>query len=65
MNKELFKQNITKYCKVKYGKKIEDALAYEAFNAVSLALLEEIVDDWSATTENYNKILDLHGVLIK
>lgn len=53
MNKEAFKQNISKYCMVKYGKKIEDALAYEAFNAVSLALLEDIVEDWNNTTELY------------
>lgn len=53
MNKEAFKQNISKYCMVKYGKKIEDALAYEAFNAVSLALLEDIVEDWNNTTKLY------------
>ena len=53
MNREAFKQNISKYCMVKYGKKIEDALAYEAFNAVSLALLEDIVEDWNNTTELY------------
>ena len=55
MNKEAFKQNISKYCKVKYGKKIEEALDYEAFNAVSLALLEEIVEDWQNTTDNYKQ----------
>ena len=55
MNKEVFKQNISKYCKVKYGKKLEDALDYEVFNAVSLALLEEIVEDWQNTTDAYNQ----------
>ncbi|WP_054739134.1 glycogen/starch/alpha-glucan phosphorylase [Cellulosilyticum ruminicola] len=53
MNKEAFKQNISKYCMVKYGKKIENALAYEAFNAVSLTLLEEIVEDWNNTSALY------------
>lgn len=55
MNKEIFKQSISRYCKVKYGKKIDEALNYEIFNAVSLALLEEIVEDWQNTTEGYKQ----------
>lgn len=55
MNTEVLKNNIQKYCKVKYGKAIEEAASYEIFNAVSLALLEEIVDDWNATTKLYKE----------
>lgn len=55
MEKQTFKNNIEKYCNVKYGKKLKDAENYEVFNAVSLALLEEIVEDWNNTTELYKQ----------
>ena len=55
MQKEALKTNIEKYCMVKYGKEISEAESYEVFNAVSLALLEEIVPDWNKTTKLYNQ----------
>ena len=55
MNKEALKNSINKYCKVKYGKSLEEAKDYEIFNALSLALLEEVVDDWSETKALYNQ----------
>ncbi len=55
MNKEALKNNINKYCKVKYGKSLAEAKDYEIFNALSLALLEEKVDDWNETKALYNK----------
>ena len=54
MQKEALKTNIEKYCNVKYGKPLSEAENYEVFNAVSLALLEEIVPDWNKTTKLYN-----------
>lgn len=55
MKSEVLKMNIERYCNVKYGKSIDRAEKYEIFNAVSLALLEEIVKDWNATTKLYNE----------
>lgn len=55
MNKEALKNSINKYCKVKYGKPLAEAKDYEIFNALSLALLEEVVDDWSETKALYNQ----------
>lgn len=55
MNKEMLKSNIEKYCFVKYGKPLNRAKNYEIFNAVSLALLEEIMPDWYNTTQLYNQ----------
>lgn len=54
MNKQELKNNMNKHCKVKYGKRIDEAEDYEIFNALSLALLETIVEDWSDTTKLYN-----------
>ena len=45
---------MNKYCKVKYGKSIEQAKDYEIFNALSLTLLEGVVDDWCATKQLYS-----------
>lgn len=56
INKETLKDNIKRYCKVKYGKALEDAKEYEVFNALSLALLEEIVDPWNDTTKTYSDV---------
>lgn len=53
MQKEVLKTNIERYCKVKYGKNLSEAEPYEIFNAVSLALLEEIIPDWNTTTKLY------------
>lgn len=55
MNKEAIKLGIRRYLKVKYGKKLEKANKAEVFNALSLTLLEEIVEDWNNTTEIYKK----------
>ena len=35
--------------------RLKDAKDYEIFNAVSLTILEEIIDDWNNTTDTYNK----------
>lgn len=55
MEKQKIKEGIERYLKVKHGVKLKDAKDYEIFNAVSLTILEEIVDDWTKTTEIYNK----------
>ncbi|NFE74960.1 glycogen/starch/alpha-glucan phosphorylase [Clostridium botulinum] len=55
MKREDVKQGIDRYLKVKYGLKLEDAKEYQIFNALSLAILEEIVDDWNNTTKAYNE----------
>lgn len=54
MQREILKTNIEKYCNVKYGKSLSEAENYEIFNAVSLALLEEIIPDWNNTAKLYN-----------
>lgn len=54
LNKEAMKKGINRYLKVKYGVKIDDAKEYQIFNAVSLTVLENIIDDWNETTELYN-----------
>ncbi len=54
MNKQELKKSMDKYCKVKYGKSIEQAKDYEIFNALSLTLLEGVVDDWCATKQLYS-----------
>ncbi|NFL86208.1 glycogen/starch/alpha-glucan phosphorylase [Clostridium botulinum] len=55
MKREDVKQGIDRYLKVKYGLKLEDAKEYQIFNALSLAILEEIVDNWNNTTKAYNE----------
>lgn len=55
MEKQKIKEGIERYLKVKHGVKLKDAQDYEIFNAVSLTILEEIIDDWNTTTETYNK----------
>jgi len=55
MEKQKIKEGIERYLKVKHGVKLKDAQDYEIFNAVSLTILEEIVDNWNATTEVYNQ----------
>lgn len=53
MNKEAIKQGIVKYLKVKYGLKIDEAECFQVFNALSLTILEDIMDDWTETTSIY------------
>ncbi|WP_072896469.1 glycogen/starch/alpha-glucan phosphorylase [Clostridium fallax] len=56
MTREELKKDILRYLKVKYGKEnIDNAKDFEVFNAVSMALLENIVHDWNTTTKLYNK----------
>lgn len=55
MEKQKIKEGIERYLKVKHGVKLKDAQDYEIFNAVSLTVLEEIIDDWNTTTETYNE----------
>ena len=55
MEREALKTSIERYCLVKYGKALDAAENYEVFNAISLALLEEIVKDWNTTTKLYNE----------
>ena len=55
LEKQKIKEGIERYLKVKHGVKLKDAQDYEIFNAVSLTILEEIIDDWNATTETYNQ----------
>lgn len=53
LNKELIKSNIEKYLKIKYRRTIDTAKDFEIFNALSLTLLENIIDDWDNTDLAY------------
>ena len=53
MVREEIRKGIERYLKVKYAKKIEDAEEFEIFNAVSLTIMEEIIDKWNDTKELY------------
>lgn len=55
MRKEKIVEGIERYLKVKHGIKLKDAKDYEIFNAISLTVLEEIVDDWNDTRDAYNR----------
>ena len=55
MDKQKIKDGIERYLKVKHGVKLKDAKDYEIFNAVSLTMLEEIIDNWNDTTDTYNR----------
>ena len=55
VDKQKIKDGIERYLKVKHGVKLKDAKDYEIFNAVSLTILEEIVDNWNETTDTYNR----------
>nr|WP_035789547.1 glycogen/starch/alpha-glucan phosphorylase [Clostridium butyricum] len=55
MDKEKIKNGIERYLKVKHGVKVKDAKDYEIFNAVSLTVLEEIIDNWNETSDTYNR----------
>lgn len=56
MNKELMKKEISKYLGVKYGVRLEEAEAFQIFNALSLTLMGEIVEDWRKTSETYKDV---------
>lgn len=55
LRKEKMVEGIERYLKVKHGIKLKDAKDYEIFNALSLTILEEIVDDWNETSDAYNR----------
>jgi len=55
LRKEKIVEGIERYLKVKHGIKLKDAKDYEIFNALSLTILEEIVDDWNETSDAYNR----------
>ena len=55
LRKEKIVEGIERYLKVKHGIKLKDAKDYEIFNALSLTVLEDIVDDWNETSEAYNR----------
>jgi glycogen/starch/alpha-glucan phosphorylases len=55
LRKEKIVEGIERYLKVKHGIKLKDAKDYEIFNALSLTILEDIVDDWNETSEAYNR----------
>ena len=55
VDKEKIKNGIERYLKVKHGVKLKDAKDYEIFNAVSLTVLEEIIDNWNETSDTYNR----------
>ncbi|EDT75227.1 glycogen/starch/alpha-glucan phosphorylase [Clostridium butyricum] len=55
VDKEKIKNGIERYLKVKHGVKVKDAKDYEIFNAVSLTVLEEIIDNWNETSDTYNR----------
>ena len=53
--KDIIKQSMEKYIKIKYGIGIEKATEGEIFSALSSALMETIIDDWNNTSEAYSK----------
>jgi len=55
VDKQKIKEGIKRYLKVKHGVSLKEAKDYEIFNAVSLTILESIVDDWNETKETYNR----------
>lgn len=55
VDKEKIKNGIERYLKVKHGVNVKDAKDYEIFNAVSLTVLEEIIDNWNETSDTYNR----------
>lgn len=55
MKRDNIKKGIERYLKVKYGKKLDKASDSEIFNALSLTLMENIVDNWNDTVERYEE----------
>lgn len=55
MEKKVLKDGISRYLKVKYGVRVEEAKEFQLFNAISLTILENIVDDWNATKDLYSQ----------
>ncbi|WP_026885434.1 glycogen/starch/alpha-glucan phosphorylase [Clostridium beijerinckii] len=55
MDGQRIREGIERYLKVKHAVKMKEAQDYEIFNALSLTILEEIIDNWNETAETYNK----------
>lgn len=55
IDKQTIKDGIKRYLKVKHGVTLEKAEDYQIFNAISLTVMEQIIDNWNATTETYHK----------
>jgi starch phosphorylase len=55
VKRDEIKKGIDRYLKVKYGKKIDKALDSEIFNALSLTIMENIVDNWNDTIQTYEE----------
>ena len=53
LNKENIKSGIIKHLKIKYRRTLDTAKDFELFNALSLTLLEHIIDEWDNTDETY------------
>ena len=54
-DKELFKTNVKDYVRNLFRKTLEEATPQQVFQAVSYAIKEQIVDNWMATQETYEK----------
>ena len=54
MEKQELQAGLERYLKVKYGKTIDKAVDFEIFNALSLTLMESLIDNWNATSELYS-----------
>lgn len=49
------KITIERILKIDYGKRIDKAMNYEKYNALSKAIMEMIIDNWDETEETYSK----------
>ena len=54
-DKEIFKTNVKDYVRTLFRKTLEEATPQQVFQAVSYAIKEQIVDNWMATQEAYEK----------
>ncbi len=54
-DKEVFKTNVKDYVRTLFRKTLEEATPQQVFQAVSYAIKEQIVDNWMATQEAYEK----------
>ena len=55
IEKQTIKDGMKRYLKVKHGVTLDNAKEYQIFNAISLTVMEQIVDNWNETTSTYNK----------
>jgi len=54
-DKEIFKTNVKDYVRTLFRKTLEEATPQQVFQTVSYAIKEQIVDNWMATQEAYEK----------